>query len=77
MSDPFEKAKAIREGELDDQLPDYEEITGWFQRVPITWLPGLFIQLIGVVVARKVFKPGKVSEMAAKAEEIHSKGPMR
>lgn len=58
MSDPFKRAKAIRRGELDDEMPDYEELTGWMQRVPITWLPGILAQVVTSCVANGVFKEG-------------------
>ena len=65
-----EKAKAIRRGEIDDQLPDYEEMTGWFQRVPVTWLPGLLTRVVSQCVIRKVFQVGKMLPFVERAEGI-------
>jgi hypothetical protein len=45
-SDPFQRAKDIRAGKLDHEMPDYDELTGWIQRVPITWLGGLLRQTV-------------------------------
>ena len=56
MSDPFERAAKIRKGELDDEMPDYNELTGWMQRVPITWMPGLLIRVVELCVIRAVFR---------------------
>lgn len=70
MSDPFEKAKAIRAG--TEPLPHYEELTGWIQRAPATWLPGLLAQVVKCCVVEKVFQDGKLAPFAAKAEE-HAK----
>lgn len=52
--EPFEKAKAIRRGEVE--LPMYEELTGWIQRAPQTWLPALLAQVVTCCVVGKVFK---------------------
>lgn len=39
MIDPFEKGKQIRRGELDDEIPNYDELTGWQQRYPkVHWI---------------------------------------
>lgn len=65
MSDQFEKAKQIRDGELDSQFPDYEEMTGWFQRAPMTWLPGLLIAVVQQCVLRNVFKEGGLERIVA------------
>jgi len=73
MSDPFEKAKQIRAGELDDQMPGYEEMTGWFQRAPMTWLPGLLIAVVKQCVLRNVFKEGGLERIVAAS--IKSAGP--
>lgn len=72
--DPFEKAKQIRAGELDDAMPSYDELTGWLQRVPMTWLPGLLIRVVEMCVARKVFKPGGIENTVAKAIEQRVEG---
>lgn len=73
MSDPFDKANQIRSGELDDQLPDYEEMTGWFQRAPMTWLPGLLIAVVQQCILRNVFKEGGLERIVAAS--IKSAGP--
>lgn len=57
-SDPFEREKAIRRGDLDDEMPGFSELTGWLQRVPITWLPGLLVRTVAMCVIRGVFKDG-------------------
>jgi hypothetical protein len=53
---PFQREKDIRAGKLDKELPGYEEITGWIQRVPMTWLPGILIRVVKQCVVRTVFK---------------------
>lgn len=68
MSDPFERAKAIRRGELDDEMPDYDELTGWVQRVPMTWLPGILAQVVTCCAVRKVFTSGGLSRFVERAE---------
>jgi hypothetical protein len=67
-NDPFERAKLIREGKLDDELPDYEELTGWLQRVPQTWLPGLLAACVHQCVVQDVFKAGGLSAFVKSAE---------
>lgn len=52
----FEREKQIRAGELDGEIPGYEEITGWFQRVPLTWLGGLLRCVVTACVVRGFFK---------------------
>jgi len=54
--DPFEREKLIRSGRLDDHMPSYEELTGWLQRVSITYLPALMARTIEAAAIRKVFK---------------------
>lgn len=54
--DPFEREKLIRSGKLDYQMPSYEELTGWLQRVSISFLPALMCKAIEAVAIRKVFK---------------------
>ena len=66
MKDPFEKAKAIRKGELDSDMPMYAEITGWIQRVPKTWLPALLMHVIHRCVHEKVFQEGGIVRLAEK-----------
>lgn len=66
--DPFALAKAIRKGEADDQLPDYEVLTGWLQRVPVTWLPALLGYVVTHCVVRNVFQPGKMVPYCERAE---------
>ena len=53
--DPFERSKLIRAGELDEQMPDYDELTGWLQRMPKTWLAGFTLQAIESATIKKVF----------------------
>lgn len=68
-NDPFEKAKAIRRGELDSEIPTFDELRGWIQRVPVTWLPALLAQVITCCVVDNVFQPGKLIAFAKRAEE--------
>jgi hypothetical protein len=42
--DPFQRAKDIRAGKLDHEMPNYNELCQWIQRVPKTWLGGLLRQ---------------------------------
>lgn len=53
MDDAFSKAKSIRSGE--GELPAFEELTGWIQRVPDTWLPSLLLRVATLCFARGVF----------------------
>lgn len=46
MSDPFQRARDIRAGKLDNEMPDYEELTGWMQRCPKTWIGGLLAHVV-------------------------------
>lgn len=68
MSDPFEEAKAIRRGEFRRKLPSYDEITGWIQRAPLTWLPGLLRQIVICCVVRKPFQDGMMVEFVKRVE---------
>lgn len=68
IPDPFELAKAIRRGEKDDELPDYEVLTGWLQRVPVTWLPAVLGYVVTQCVVRNVFLPGKLLAYCERAE---------
>ena len=52
QDDPFQLSREIRKGMHDDHLPDYEIITGWLQRVPETWLPGLFFTSVRCVYSK-------------------------
>lgn len=66
--DPFQLAREIRRGERDSEIPDYDVITGWIQRVPVTWLPGLLVQVVTCCVVRKVFQAGKLLPFVQKCE---------
>jgi len=69
---PFIEAAAIRRGDRDDELPDYDVLTGWLQRVPMTWLPDLFYRICLFCIVRGVFQPGGIElvmERAKKAAE--------
>jgi hypothetical protein len=54
--DPFKEAKEIRAGKLDEKMPGFEVLTGWLQRVPMTWLPSLLVRTVSHCIKRKVFK---------------------
>jgi hypothetical protein len=71
-ADPFELAKAIRRGEKDGELPEYEVLTGWLQRVPITWLPALLGHVVAQCVVRNVFQSGKMLAYCERAELLAS-----
>lgn len=68
----FEKEKQIRKGELDAELPGYEVLTGWLERVPLTWLPGLFLRLTAICVARGVFQEGGIEKVLERGKLIGS-----
>ncbi len=40
-TDPFQRAKDIRAGKLDDEMPMYDEFAQWIHRLPVTWLGGI------------------------------------
>jgi len=66
---PFARAAAIRRGEKDGELPDYDVLTGWLQRVPITWLPDLFFRICFLCIARGVFREGGMDRMIERAKQ--------
>lgn len=68
-ADPFERAKDIRKGKLDAEMPSYEDLTGWLGRVPMTWLPGLLIRTVEMCVIRRVFKDGAILPVVERAIE--------
>lgn len=70
-------AGEIRRGERDDSLPDFEVITGWFQRVPMTWLPGLFHALVMQCLFKNVFQPGGMQSRIQYCEKIFAEGDER
>lgn len=73
MSDPFEKARKIRKGELDDHIPDFEEITGWIQRVPMSWLPEILRRVVVASIDKKVFvEPNGLRDFVEIAKRKHN-----
>lgn len=72
---PFERGAKIRRGELDDELPDYDELTGWLQRVPVTWLRGILARATELCVIREVFQPGKLITFVQRAEQRAAEHP--
>lgn len=66
---PFIEAAAIRRGERDDDLPDYDALTGWLQRVPLTWLPDLFFRVCLFCIVRGVFQEGGMDRMIERAKQ--------
>lgn len=74
MSNPFERARKIRKGELDNEMPPYEELTGWIQRVSVTQLPGLLSACVHACVVQDVFQEGRLLEWV-KAAEVNAKDP--
>jgi hypothetical protein len=69
-ADPYARAKAIRRGEIDDEMPAYEELTGWLQRVPVTWLPALLTRVVALCVIRQVFREGGLQVYVDRGVEI-------
>lgn len=67
-NDPFERAKKIRSGELDSELPHYEELTGWIQRMPATMLPGILRQAVVASIHKKVFVDGGLLRFVERCE---------
>lgn len=77
---PFIEAAAIRRGDRDDELPDYDVLTGWLQRVPSTWLPDLFYRICLFCILRGVFSPNgmeSVIDRAKKAAEDPAMAALR
>lgn len=66
--DPFQREKDIRAGKLDDEMPGYEELTGWLQRIPKTWLPGLLANVTHQCVVQNIFQDGKLLPFVERAE---------
>lgn len=66
--DPFERAKKIRAGELDAEMPSFEELTGWLERVPQTWLPAILSACATQCAVQKVFQPGAMVKKVGVAE---------
>ena len=66
--EPFDRAAKIRRGECDDEMPAYDELTGWLQRVPITWLPGLLVRTVELCVIRKVFQGNGLKTVVSRAK---------
>lgn len=56
MSDPFAKAKAIRRGELDHEMPDHDELSGWIMRMPMTWQGSMLRSLLTRMAHEPFFK---------------------
>jgi hypothetical protein len=68
-SDPFARAKMIRAGKLDNEIPNFEELTGWLERMPMTWLPAFLMACVHQCVVRDVFQGGGLVECVKGAEE--------
>lgn len=68
-SDPFKREREIREGKLDNEMPGFEELTGWLHRVPMTWLPALLASCVHQCVLQGVFQEGRLVEVVKGAEE--------
>ena len=51
-----------------DECPSYEEIIALFDKVPITYIPAMLIQLTKAGYKRKVFARGGASKIAARVE---------
>lgn len=68
----FEEAAAIRRGERDDDMPDYEVLTGWIQRLPMTWLPGLLVRVAAMCVHRGVYREGGIEAAIERAKALGS-----
>lgn len=52
------------------------ELTGWLQRVPMTWLPGLLAYTVKICVYRKVFQDGKLVPYVSRAETMAMDDPL-
>ena len=63
------RAALIRDGKLDNEMPCFEELTGWLQRVPMTWLPALLSHTVHQCVLQGVFQDGKLVEHVKAAEK--------
>jgi hypothetical protein len=68
----FAKAKAIRLGQRDDQIPSTEEMTGWFQRVSVEKLRHIFRKVLAACVRRKVFDGDELLEFVKFVEKKYS-----
>ena len=62
------KAQKEREQIRDDEMPEYEIITGWLQRVPMTWLPDLFFRICVLCIMRGVFQAGGMERVIERAK---------
>ncbi len=76
--DPFEREKLIQAGELDDQMPGYEEMCRWLERMPTTWLPGLTARCAQLAVLRPAFKDKSAAvRFCTRAIEVAGMPPTR
>ena len=66
----YQRACDIAAGLLDDEMPDYTEITAWLSRVPVTWIPGLLRRLVVIAVMRGVFSDGGLEHTVAAARAV-------
>ena len=66
--DAYERAAKIRRGEIDDEMPDYEELTGWIQRLPETMIPGMLTRVVHAAVVGNVFADGGLEYCVARAK---------
>ena len=49
-------------------IASYNDIVKLFDKVPITYIPGLLHELVLVAIKKKVFKPGMVNVFVASVE---------
>lgn len=60
-TDPFAKARDIRVMALDSELPSFDELKGYLQKCPQTWLPSLLRQIVVSCLAESVFQEGQLA----------------
>jgi len=68
--DPFERAKRIRQGELDDEMPTLDELKGWIRRCPDSWHRSILEQVITCMAASGLYKDGGISKYVATIERV-------
>ena len=55
--------------QIDPDEVDYDEIVALLGKLPMTWYPGLLLEMVEQGYAHNVYQPGGASLMVARLEE--------